>query len=95
MKIDTSTTAGKIEVMQASEKNRTIQRKIHPQAPWTDSLNTNWDWISNDYRIKPQTLNEAARLSLVKSKVEHFQYVDGYHAGAIFGAQWQREKDND
>jgi len=98
MKIDTSTTVGKIAVMQHFSDGKTIQFDNADSSSWIDFNQSegevDWDWGNYDYRIKPKTLNEAATLS-IKYNVEHCEYVDGYHAGAIFGAQWQREQDSE
>lgn len=51
---DTSTTAGKIAVMQAAEAGATIEDR-HPRgterAPWVACESPSWNWGSRDYRI--------------------------------------------
>ena len=91
MKIDTSTTAGKIQVMQAHADGKIIQVRVDRAGGWVEK-EPRWNWTSIDYRIKPQTLHQAAQDSINYDE-EHTEYVDGYHAGAEFGAQWQKEKD--
>lgn len=53
--IDTSTTAGKIAVMQAHEGGKKIQALfVAPNTEWHDSPHPSWDWANFDYRIKPE-----------------------------------------
>jgi len=66
MKIDTSTTAGKIKVMQAYEDGSAIQAhyRLHNRNGWLDFLGGDvpeWRWLDCDYRIKPQTVEDAAK----------------------------------
>ena len=93
-KIDTITTAGKVAVMEAEESGKEIEATRYDPNGWFDPLAISWNWSKFNYRIKPQTLHQAARES-IEYNSEHTQYVDGYHAGAKFGAKWQREQDND
>ena len=63
MKIDTSTTAGKIEVQQGWVDKKEIQYCKNSKNVWKCLMvghEPNWDWLYTKYRIKPQTAEEAA-----------------------------------
>jgi len=47
------TTKEMIEVMQAFVDGKKIEFRIG-QGLWFDADSPNWDWISSDYRIKPE-----------------------------------------
>lgn len=95
MKIDTSTTAGKIAVMQAFADGKVIQYSVDGRPQWQDiEIEFGppvWDWGLLDYRIKPQTVEEAA--------VEHHERKEASGSLAcndfIAGAKWQREQNNE
>jgi hypothetical protein len=97
MKIDTSTTEGKIEVQQAFVDSKTCQFEgggmgwinIHRREG-----ECGWNWDSYNYRIKPQTVIEAARED-VNSEAWHTSTKQAYINGATFGAKWQKEQDNE
>ena len=59
---------------------------------WYEIHLVGWDWEEVNYRIAPRTLHQAAQES-IKYDDEHTQYIDGYHAGAKFGANWQKEQE--
>ena len=65
MKIDTSTTAGKIAVMQAYEDGKEVQVRDASSCVvgWGKIFHNppKWSWHDSDYRIKPQTVEEAAK----------------------------------
>jgi len=89
--IDTSTTAGKIAVMQAFETGKTVEFFIERSESWEfldSKLTPVWDWFKCSYRIKPQTVEEAA-----KHHVRTVEFLD-YQGGFIAGAKWQKEQDN-
>ena len=55
MSIDTTTTAGKIAVMQASAEGKAIQSKrSNSNDEWVDNPIPYWYWGSYDYRIAPE-----------------------------------------
>lgn len=54
---DTTTTNGKIRVMQAAESGKPLQRmpRFFEGATWIDAKECHgWDWLNNDYRIRPE-----------------------------------------
>jgi len=52
-----STTAEKIAVMQASEDGAEIEHTVKNKTlPWLDTDEPWWDWVSFEYRIKPEPL---------------------------------------
>ena len=51
------TTLEKIAVMQACEEGKTIE--IFANDRWEVVIAPLWDWFNADYRVKPETLNEA------------------------------------
>ena len=56
---DMKTTKEKIEVMQAFEDGREIQRKCWDSNTWLNSHSApepDWDWLTWDYRIKKSTI---------------------------------------
>lgn len=97
MKVDTSTTAGKIAVMQAYEGGKEIQ--IHflgEGGVWTEISKSAslWNWAEYKFRIKPQTVEQAAKAYLTshymgkpKDEIELINM-------AKFGAEWQKEQDS-
>ena len=50
---DTSTTEGKIAVMQAAVDGKSIQVSTRGREKWSDAVGPWWDWSQFDYRIKP------------------------------------------
>lgn len=71
MKNDTSY---KISVMQAYDEGKKIQIDIDRRNKWTDITEPSWNWIDNNYRIKPQP------------KVTYRPYNDF----AEFRAEWEK-----
>jgi hypothetical protein len=66
--IDTSTTAGKIRVMDAYDRGEAVQAFHRQGKQWGSRLIRNeackdptWDWSVYDYRIAPSTALQAAR----------------------------------
>jgi hypothetical protein len=53
---DTSTTAGKIAVMQAFEDGKKIQAKRKASGVWVQADAPTWDWYGVEYRIAPEPL---------------------------------------
>jgi len=49
--IDTSTTAGKAEVMRLAAEGRRVAFRCGALARWYESLNSAWDWLTYDYAI--------------------------------------------
>jgi len=92
--IDTSTTAGKIAVMQAFEDGKQIQhhRTTENTVGWVSTGCPIWQWNEYFYRIKPQTVEEAAR-EYSKDAAWERNYKDGFIEGSVFGAQWKKEQD--
>ena len=97
MKIDTDTTAGKIAVMQAQLNGQTIQANNGDNFGWI-SIPTNknplWKWSKFDYRIKPQTVEEAA---IDYSKAKYQTCADHVDIRTDFkaGAKWREENPTD
>ena len=93
--IDTSTTAGKMAVMQAYEDGKEIQCRLAGDDwwCWVDSEHgvPRWGWGQSEYRIKPQTVEEAAKTS---NRFYEGQAVGAYDDGFIRGAQWQKDQDS-
>ena len=60
--IDTSTTTGRIAVMQASEDGHTIEvrHRDNPMAEWFRSDAPVWNWGECDYRIAPPPVARTA-----------------------------------
>ena len=91
MKIDTSTTEGKIAVMQAYNDGRAIQYKTGC-TNWEGCTFgvPSWEWGYADYRIKPETVEEAAKI--YDPRLEDFStFENAFKAGA----EWQKEQDNE
>lgn len=96
MKIDTSTTAGKIEVMQAHEDSKGVQFFNEYDEEWRDLDKTGiWNWEIYKYRVKPQTVEDAAdkasRKYLCETNAEAYSLTKGF----LEGSQWQKEQDNE
>ncbi len=61
MSIDTSITAGKIQVMQDFNVNgKKVQRRPHDEERWSNVIVPSWNWGTCDFRLIPQTVEEAA-----------------------------------
>jgi len=96
--IDTSTTAGKIAVMQAFDNGDDIQSRFKsPMGDWGNitfsNMNIQWHWGVQDYRIKPQTVEDAA----VMHSIRYADERRARHAINDFmaGSEWQKEQDNE
>lgn len=89
MKIDTSTTAGKIQVMQAFDDGKAIEKYVDGHWCGVISKSPTWGWTSYSYRIKPQTLEDAVS-EAIDSEIPELQKSEiGW---ARFGAKWQMAK---
>ena len=93
VKIDTSTTAGKIVVMQAFDDGKQIQCMLNcEEIIWVDFNNAGraiWNWEKFKYRVKPETVEDAS-LEYVKDIFTPtcYEVRDGFKAGA----KWQKEQ---
>ena len=88
--IDTSTTAGKIAVMQASNDGKAIECSLNGEWSFICNSVIGWHWDCVDYRIKPQTLEEAAKDYTHKHQLEGSELMGQKHFKA--GAQWQKKQ---
>ena len=95
--INTSTTAGKIAVMQAYENGKKIEAYLNDDIGWSGFLGNEplWKWCEYDYRIKPQTVEEASISSANKHLYETSEAARSHTQGFVKGAQWQKEQDNE
>ena len=99
-KIDTSTTAGKIKVMQACDDGYTLQYKHILSDVLHDFNNKNpfWNWVECDYFIKPQTAEEAAKESwrnnYLFSSAKH-SFLKAFELGAKWREENPRREDNE
>ena len=50
--------------------------------------------LAYGYRVKPVTLHQSVQ-EFLDYKQEHSEYIDGFHQGAKFGVEWQKEQDNE
>jgi len=95
MKIDTTTTTGKILLMQECDFNKkAVQRKPHDETEWLDVIKPNWNWGTCDFRLKPKTIEEASHNSYFLSDPFPNQ-CNAYQEGARFGVEWQKDQDNE
>ena len=92
MKIDTSTTAGKIEVMQAFIDGKGIEGKAIVNDKWIRISPSTWDWKNLDYRIAPQTVEEAARESGRERFYETNDQYEAHMSGFVRGSKWKKEQ---
>lgn len=93
MKIDTSTTSGKIQVMQARDDGKVIESiKLDIENGWKVTDYPAWNWFQYVYRIKPQTVAEAAKIYAATPKAT---LVNQSEYDFEQGAQWQKEQDNE
>lgn len=89
MNIDTSTTAGKIEIMQNSDNGKITlckRKSLEYQIESYEEVLTPifWNWEVFNYITKPQTVEEAAKpWSTPDSSATHY---DAFLAGA----KWQK-----
>lgn len=74
MSNDTSTTAGKIAIMQAHERGEHIQYFCKVDRRWYPADTPTWSWRDTDYRIKP-----APREFVIERRKSdgHFQKAHG------------------
>jgi len=49
-----SETSDKIKIMQAFEDGETVEVQLNREGHWGRVIYTNWDWASNNYRVKRQ-----------------------------------------
>lgn len=98
MKIDTSTTAGKIEVQQAWIDGKDVMKKrfdCSSKSPLDKDCEPLWNWDMYRYSIKPQTVEEAA--DVYASGLTEAEQNNGFYAlkntGFKAGVQWQKEQD--
>lgn len=61
--IDTSTTAGKIAVMQAFVYGKEIESRALPSGSWSKNFDPTWCWQLRDYRIAPESKTRPLRAS--------------------------------
>ena len=91
MSIDTSTTAGKIAVMQAFEDGKSVEVSGQAFVEWLLDLSPEWDWDKCTYRIKPQTVEEAAEEYAMNENGKTYNLTTNHAFQA--GAEWQKEQD--
>lgn len=94
-KIDTSTTAGKIAVMQAFEGGKQIEFNDSDGCGWCEMLSNEepaWHWVACRYRIKPQTVEEAAKDHAIYKYNNTLTMSSDRHDSFIVGAKWQKEQ---
>ena len=90
MKINTSTTAGKIAVMQAWEDRVEVQFDNYDGLGWvvlTHPSKPAWNWSDCRYRIKPRTVEEAADEYLGSC----LRKTNDVLMGFIAGSKWREE----
>lgn len=92
-------TRNKIKVMKASVDGKKIQCKTRGNEARGWSLicePIGWNWESIDYRIKPQTVEDAANAAVNRWNFWNFHAVPpSTHELFIAGAKWQKEQDID
>ena len=88
--IDTSTTAGKIAVMQAFEDGRRVEISGTSLVNWGLDLSPDWDWDKCTYRTKPQTVEEAAIDYSTYTYNKTLTCNSDRRVAFIQGAQWQK-----
>ena len=93
MSINTSTTAGKIQVMQAELDGKVIQYKVlDVDDSWCEESmphKVGWDWSAVIYRIKPQTVEEA-----YGDYMRNIEFLDT-QSSFIAGSEWQKEQNSE
>lgn len=75
--IDTSTTAGKIAVMQEFERGHKVQFKKSWMEKYEDAAEPTWDWSAGDYRLKPREPREFAIAIPLDGRTPHVVPADG------------------
>jgi len=90
MSINTSTTAGKIMVMQASEAGKVIQQS-QEGGEWHTLINPLWDWCESEYRVKPETVEEAIK-EFSKTGVAMACSITSLEIGFKAGAKWKEDQ---
>lgn len=100
MKIDTSGTEGKVEVMQAYVDCKSIEVRFRsPESGWSELSfgpdgNVTWHWGVQDYRIKSLTVEEAA-VEYIESHKAMIYSRTNVELGFCAGVDWQKEQDNE
>jgi hypothetical protein len=92
--IDTNTTEGKIAVMEAFARGEKIETTYHGNVLWWTNDTPDWSWGSCDYRIKPQTLEEAVDeyvSNLVINPSRPTPIADHAREGFLNGVNWAVE----
>lgn len=83
---DTSTTRGKIEVMEAAEKGEKIEvaRRECGDLRWTQDESPTWNWSMWEYRIAPKPsppkyrpwrMEEVPVGIVIQHKITHFRWL--------------------
>ena len=98
-KIDTSTTAGKIEVQQAWVNRKPVCYKPNLIDEWRDLDPTTepvWAWETADYKLRPQTVEEAITEWLVNNLWTSLSTKDeAYTFGFENALKWRDENPKD
>ena len=89
--IDTTTTAGKAEVMRLAAEGRSVacHGKFHPKCEWLNAQTPNWNWAALDYAIIAEPVGPEEKWCVIgadgltvvtgetRSGVEHFARREG------------------
>lgn len=91
--IDTSTTAGKIEVQQAHVDGKKVSYKSKigfNTCNLPTDIEPEWDWPKYDYYIRPQTLEEAAN-EFAQNNLAMIYSKNTSNIAFIGGVKWGRK----
>lgn len=80
--IDTSTTAGKAEVMRLAAEGRRVAFRCGAPARWYESLNSAWDWFTYDYAIIAEPVGPEELFAVVFT-THTGVWVEQHEAGKI------------
>lgn len=92
--IDTSTTAGKAEVMRLAAEGRKVARKsILPKSVWEKWPHPEWNWGAGDYAIIADPVGpEEVWAAVIDGNVVMDAYATEQEADAALNRGWEKVK---
>jgi len=95
MKIDTRTITGMVAVMLNPDGLR-VESRNRSKVNWNfGSFDPTWNWEECDYRLVPQTLEEAFMTHMAKISGLGYGVTSASKSSFEAGAKWQKEQDNE
>ncbi|MDA5337824.1 hypothetical protein LRM36_05275 [Stenotrophomonas maltophilia] len=93
--IDTSTTAGKAEVMRLAAEGRRVacRGRFLPKCEWLNVTTPIWDWSMYDFAIIAEPVGpEEVWVNVIDGDVVMDAYITEQEADAAFNRGWEKVK---